>query len=52
MVLLIDNHMPFGFHFHPGLPSNHDEREDIHASDWQMAWEIFDRKLKELFNGP
>jgi hypothetical protein len=48
-VVLIDNHEPLGFHNHDGLPDNHDSREILCASDYQEAWAIFDKKIKELF---
>ncbi len=50
IVLLIDNHKPFGFHNHPKLPLVHDVRGVIHASSWDEAWHIFDKKVKELLD--
>ena len=47
LVILIDNHRPLGFHEHIGLPEQ-EPRKEIHASNWQEAWEIFERKVKEL----
>lgn len=49
-VILIDNHKPLGFHNHDDLPGNHNSRETICASTWQEAWDIFDSKVRELFN--
>ena len=43
LKLLIDNHEPFGFHEHTGLPAKV-PRESIHASSWQEAWNIFEKK--------
>jgi hypothetical protein len=50
IILLIDNHEPFGFHEHTKLPDEHKVRELIHASDWSSAWDIFDMKIQELIN--
>ena len=50
LVILIDNHEPFGFHEHDKLPETHDSREEIHADDWQRAWDIFEERMKELFS--
>lgn len=49
-IILIDNHEPLGFHNHDDLPDNHDSRETICATTWQEAWDIFDKKVRELFN--
>ncbi|CBW26607.1 hypothetical protein BMS_1782 [Halobacteriovorax marinus SJ] len=48
LVILIDNHKPFGFHEHDKLPEVHDSREEIHTDDWQGAWTIFEERIKEL----
>lgn len=48
LVLLIDNHEPFGYHHHDKLPEIHGSREPIHTSSWEEAWKIFDEKMKEL----
>jgi hypothetical protein len=48
LIFLIDNHEPFGFHYHDQLPSQHHSRVRILTSNWQEAWIIFDRKVKEL----
>ena len=50
LILLIDNHEPFGFHWHDKLPNIHDSRKKIWATNWMEAWDIFDKKLKELIN--
>ena len=47
LVVLIDNHKPIGYHEHDELPENHDSRREIHADNWQEAWDIFDTKIKE-----
>lgn len=49
LIMLIDNHEPFGFHIHDKLPDFHDYRKSIHAKNWQEAWEIFEIKMKEIF---
>ena len=51
-LLLIDNHEPFGFHVHDGLPDNKDARRLLDAKDyldalkefWILAKEILDDK--------
>ena len=48
LVLLIDNHKPFGFHEHPDLPSKKPRRA-IRAENWQEAWDIFEKMMKEIF---
>lgn len=50
LILLIDNHEPFGFHYHDRLPTVHDSRLSIHISNWCDAWNIFDEKLEEMLN--
>lgn len=49
-LLLIDNHEPYGFHFHDKLPQDHDSRIKIYAKNYQEAWDIFDLKLEDLLN--
>ena len=46
-VILIDNHEPFGFHDHTGLPQR-EPRKKIYVNSWQEAWKVFERKLKEI----
>lgn len=48
LILLIDNHEPFGFHCHDKLPMLHDSRKPIQASNWKEAWIIFDEMVKEF----
>lgn len=48
LVVLIDNHKPFGFHSHDKLPENHDYREPLHLTDWNKAWSIFQAKCREI----
>ena len=48
LVVLIDNHKPFGFHSHDKLPENHDYREPLHLDDYNLAWSIFQAKCREI----
>lgn len=48
LVILIDNHEPFGFHEHTDLP-NKEPREEIHTSDWMEAWSIFEERIGRMF---
>lgn len=48
LVVLIDNHKPFGFHSHDKLPQNHDFREVLHVDNWREAWKIFQAKCQEI----
>ena len=50
LVILIDNHEPFGFHEHDKLPEEHDSRKQICADDWKDAWKEFEERMKELFS--
>lgn len=50
IVYLIDNHEPYGFHEHPKLPEDHGVRKTVHASSWDEAWEIFDKKIEEILD--
>lgn len=50
LLLLIDNHEPFGFHMHDRLPEVHDSRIKLPVGSWQEAWLIFDKVVKELLN--
>lgn len=50
LVILLDNHEPFGFHEHDELPGKHDSRESIRTDDWREAWRIFQERCKEIFN--
>lgn len=49
LLILIDNHEPFGFHEHDKLPHKHDSRIEIHTDDWQGAWSVFEKRIKEIF---
>lgn len=48
LVVLIDNHRPFGFHYHDKLPRNHNFRQPLHIVDWKVAWDIFQTKCQEI----
>ena len=48
LVVLIDNHRPFGFHSHDKLPQDHDFRCSLHIEDWREAWKIFQKKCQEI----
>lgn len=48
IVLLIDNHEPFGFHVHKDLPGRRDLREALPISDWQEAWSEFEKRMTEI----
>lgn len=48
LLVLIDNHQPFGFHSHDKLPTYHNSRTILHITDWREAWNIFQVKCKEI----
>jgi hypothetical protein len=48
LLILIDNHFPFGFHSHDCLPSKHNQRTILHVRSWKEAWAIFQNKCKEI----
>jgi hypothetical protein len=48
LILLLDNHEPYGFHYHDKLPNDHDSRVRIMTLNWSEAWIVFDEKVKEL----
>jgi hypothetical protein len=50
LVLLVDNHDPFGFHSHPDLPEVHEKRVELDVRNWKEAWILFDIMVKELIN--
>ncbi len=50
LVLLIDNHAPFGFHEHPRLPVEHDFRRILHITTWQEAWNEFENRIEDVLN--
>ena len=45
LVILIDNHEPFGFHEHVN-----EERQELKISDWKDALDYFLYKTEELEN--
>jgi len=50
LVVLIDNHAPYGFHQHDKLPGVQDSRTSIQATNWKEAWLYFDRLLEEIMD--
>jgi len=44
LVILIDNHEPFGFHEH----TKNEERKKLVISKWEDALDLFMSKVKEL----
>jgi hypothetical protein len=50
IVYLIDNHEPFGFHEHPKLPADRETRRIVHASSWDEAWVLFEKKIEEILD--
>lgn len=48
IVLLVDNHAPFGFHYHDRLPTIQSVRKSLVATTWKEAWSEFQVLLKEL----
>ncbi|MBP6219238.1 MAG: hypothetical protein KA436_11680 [Oligoflexales bacterium] len=40
-ALLIDNHAPFGFHMHTGLPGNKELRQELNVKTYQAVYEVF-----------
>ena len=46
LVILIDNHEPFGFHEH----TKNEERQKLMISNWEDALDYFLSKVKELEN--
>ena len=46
LVLLIDNHKPYGFHLHDEMPYKPEKRVLIETMSWQEAWKIFQKKCK------
>jgi hypothetical protein len=53
-IFLIDNHAPFGFHQHIGMPGNKELREELKVSTYQEAYLVFmaevDTRVKEYKN--
>jgi len=50
LVVLVDNHKPFGFHYHDKLPDNIKSRVHIYTDSWQEAWTKFQEICKEILN--
>ena len=48
VVLLIDNHAPYGFHEHDLLPQNHSSRRKLNVETWQTALVYFQERCKEI----
>jgi len=48
--LLIDNHVPFGFHVHEELPKNKESRRLLKTTDYVEAMDEFWRLVKEITN--
>ncbi len=46
--LLVDNHAPFGFHVHTGLPQNKQARKPLATKDYQEALDEFWRLAKDI----
>ena len=53
-TLLVDNHAPFGFHMHTGLPNNKHIRVKLEVTTYQEAYEAFmvevERRVKDSKN--
>lgn len=52
LVILMDNHEPFGFHEHHKLPADKNKRRELGTKDWKEVRRIFQEKCKEKFNEP
>lgn len=50
LVVLLDNHKPYGFHYHDQLPSEHDSRIQISTELWSEAWNELEKLCKEILN--
>lgn len=48
--LLVDNHQPYGFHIHTGLPSNRSLRSQLENYDYKQAREEFWKRTWEIIN--
>jgi hypothetical protein len=46
--LLVDNHEPFGFHMHMGLPKNKDIRVELPVNDHNDALVLFYREVDRI----
>jgi len=49
-LLLLDNHEPYGYHFHPLLPDDKKFRLTISINSYEEALEIFFREVKKVVN--
>lgn len=47
-LLLLDNHEPFGYHFHPLLPDDKKFRLTISINSYEEAIKIFFREVKKV----
>ncbi|MBF0299515.1 MAG: hypothetical protein HQK51_12390 [Oligoflexia bacterium] len=50
VVLLIDNHEPFGFHIHSGLPQDHGIRESLNITSYEEAIDCFREEVRRIIN--
>ena len=50
LIVLMDNHQPYGFHEHPKLPSDKNVREPLGTTNWKEVRSLFQEKCKEKFN--
>jgi hypothetical protein len=48
LLILIDNHPPYGFHEHDRLPHQHDSRALLETLDWEEALMIFQGRCREV----
>lgn len=48
--LLVDNHEPFGFHMHPNMSDNHDERIPLVVKDHEEALEVFLTEVERILS--
>lgn len=50
LIILIDNHEPYGFHEHSELPIQRKKRVSLPTDDWKEAWKLFQKKCREVFD--
>jgi len=48
LMLLMDNHEPFGFHMHTRLPHDPDHRIPVHVHDYREAIIYFKEEVRRL----
>lgn len=48
LVILIDNHHPYGFHEHDKLPNDHNSRAVLNVTSWKDALDIFQQKCRRI----